>query len=161
MSHGRVVDRLYSSRSLLERFRIKLGLDCGFPICKFDDEQLGWLYRLGEHARFGCGPAIDIAPDMSIYYCFPLSNYNRKSIFEFDSTRQASDYFRKLQQQIRAELPGIFDECDGCIHQKEGVCAGGGVCQVLNRFTEEAPVRLPDIENELKKIRLSKQPSAT
>lgn len=151
----RVVKRLYSYRHLFEAFRVSLGLDCGFPICKFSDEELGWLNRFKGDVRFGCGPAVDISPDMSVYYCFPLSNYQRKSLFEFDSLRQIDEHFRQLRDQIKSEIPGIYKECDGCIHQEDGVCGGGGLCQVLSRFIGEAPVRIPEIEHELAKNRLS------
>ena len=151
---GQVIQRLYSYRNLLERFRIKPGLDCGFPICRFSDEQLGWLYRLTGQAGFGCAPAIDISPDMHVYCCFPFSQFHRRSIFDFDSLGQVRDYYAELLAKVREELPGIYDECDGCVHLQEGVCAGGGSCQILSRFVDEAPVRLPEIESELEELRL-------
>ena len=150
-----VVQRLYSYRQLFDTFRVKPRLDCGFPICRFSDAELGWLHRFPGPVRFGCGPAVDISPDMSVYYCFPLANYQRKSLFEFDSMHQLDEHFLRLRQQIKAEIPGIFDECDGCRYQEDGLCAGGGLCQVLNRLIDEAPVRSPEIEHELAKYRLS------
>lgn len=146
-----VIQRFYSFRHLFEAFRVSPGLDCGFPICKLEDEELGWLSRFRATPRFGCGPAVDISPDMSVYYCFPLSNYQRKSLFEFDSMRHLDEYFLKLREQIKQEIPGIYKECDGCWYLEDGVCAGGGLCQVLNRFIDEAPVRIPEIEDELAK----------
>ncbi len=151
---GNVIDRLYSYRPLMDRLRIKPGLDCGFPICKFTDEQLGWLHRLSGHAKFECGPAIDITPDMSVYSCFPLSSFRRKSIFDFDNLKQVVDYYAQIQDQLRAELPGIYDACDDCVQRGEGICSGGGVCQLLNKFMGEAPVRMPEIEHELHKNHL-------
>ncbi|MEE9213745.1 MAG: radical SAM protein [Thermodesulfobacteriota bacterium] len=153
---GQVIKRLYSYRHLFDTFRVSPGLDCGFPICKFNDEELGWLHRFRGSFQFTCGPAVDISPDMSVYYCFPLSNYHRKSLFEFDSMRQIDDYFLQLRDQIKTEIPGIYNECDGCRHKEDGICSGGGLCQVLNRFIDEAPVRIPEIEHELAKNRLPK-----
>ncbi len=150
-----VIERLCSYRSFFETARVVPGLDCGFPLCKFTDDELGWLFRSGSQPRFGCGPAVNISPDMSVYHCFPLSNYKRKSLFEFNSLHDLEDFFVKLQSEIKAEIPGIFKECDGCNHQSDGMCRGGGLCQVLNRFIGEAPVRLAEIENELCKYRLS------
>lgn len=152
---GKTIDRLYSYKPIMERLRIRPGLDCGFPICKFNDEQLGWLYRLSRHAKFECGPAIDITPDMSVYSCFPLSQFHRKSIFDFDDLKQVTDYYSKIGDQIRVELPGIYDACDGCIQREEGICSGGGVCQLLNKFVGEATIRMPEIENELHKNHMS------
>ena len=149
-----VVQRLYSYRDRFDLFRVKPGLDCGFPICQFTDEELGWLHRTGGDALFGCGPAFDISPDMSVYYCFPLSNYRRKSLFEFDSVEQIDAHFRETRDPIKAETPGIFIACDGCRHQEDGLCAGGGLCHAVHRFVHEAPIRLPEIEREVSKIRL-------
>lgn len=149
-----VLNRLYSYRYLFDRSRVKPGLDCGFPLCSFSNEQLGWLYRLKDHNDFGCGPALDITPDMSVYSCFPLSRFQRKSLFDFNSIKEVVEFYRKLHNSIRAEMAGIFEKCDGCVHREEGRCAGGGVCQMLNRFTNEAPVRIPEIERGLAKINL-------
>lgn len=151
---GTISERLYSFKPLLDKLRIKPGLDCGFPICKFNDDQLGWLFRLSGSAKFQCGPAIDIAPDMSVYSCFPLSAFHRKSLFEFDNLQQITEYYACILGKIREELPGIYDECDGCVHRDEGLCSGGGVCQLLNKLTGEAPIRVPEIQDELEKNRL-------
>lgn len=151
---GLVIERLHSHKPLLDRLRIKPGLDCGFPVCRFTDEQLGWLNRLSGHGKFECGPAIDITPDMSVYSCFPLSSFHRRSIFEFDDLKQVADHFMHKHSLLRQELPGIYDECDGCAHRNEGTCSGGGVCQLLHRFHGEARIRMPDVENELRKDRL-------
>jgi hypothetical protein len=148
-----VVERLYSFRDRFDALRIQPGLDCGFPVCRFTDEQLGWLTRAGGRALFGCGPAFDISPDMSVYYCFPLANYRRKSLFDFDCLQEIDAHFRATRDPIKAEIPGIFQECDGCRYQEDGLCAGGGLCQAVYRFVDEAPIRLPEIEHELANIR--------
>jgi len=150
-----VVERLYAYRRHFDSCRVSPGLDCGFPLCCFSDEELGWLQYFRGSAHFRCGPALDITPDMSVYYCFPLCDYQRKSLFEFDSLKQLDEHFIKLRDEIRAEVPGIFDRCDGCRFQADGVCGGGGLCQILNRFMSEAPIRRPEIEHELAKHRLS------
>lgn len=151
----KVIKRLYSFRHLFETFRVSPGLDCGFQICRFTDEELGWLHRFPGTVHFRCGPAVDIAPDMSVYHCFPLCNYQRKSLFEFDSMRQLEEHFARLRDQIKVEIQGIFNECDGCNYQEEHTCSGGGLCQVLNLLIQEAPVRIGEIERELAKNRLS------
>lgn len=150
----KVIERLYSFRYLFDTFRVSPGLDCGFQICQFTDEELGWLHRFPSAVHFRCGPAVDIAPDMSVYHCFPLCNYQRKSLFEFDSIRQLDEHFARLRDQIKVEIPGIFNDCDGCNYQEDHICGGGGLCHVLNRLIEEAPVRIAEIEYELAKNRL-------
>lgn len=149
-----VVQRIYSYRPQFDALRVRPGLDCGFPICQFNDEELGWLHRFPGPVKFGCGPAVDISPDMSVYHCFPLSRYQRKSLFEYDSLEQIEQHFALLRDEMKSEIPGIYDECDGCRHQQEEICTGGGLCQVLNLFVNEAPVRIAEIEHELAKNRL-------
>jgi hypothetical protein len=150
-----VAQRLYAYRPQFDTFRVSPGLDCGFPLCQFSDEELGWLLRHPVPIKFGCGPPVDIAPDMGVYYCFPLSRYRRKSLFEFDSLAEINDHFLKIRDEFRAVIPGVYDNCDGCRHLEDGLCAGGGLCRVVNRFMEKPPVRIPEIEHELAKIRMS------
>lgn len=154
---GRVVERFLAYGPLFEACRVRPRLDCGFPICKFSDEQLGRLYRLGGQYHFGCGPAFDIAPDMSVYHCFPLANYKRKSLFEFDTLAQIEAHFALLRDQIKCEISGIYSECDGCRFQEDRLCSGGGLCRVVGRFIDEAPIRFSEIENEIAKVRVSGQ----
>ncbi|HEY3359144.1 MAG TPA: radical SAM protein [Polyangia bacterium] len=145
-----VIERLCSYRPLFDRFDVKPGLDCGFPLCQFTDEELGWLTRhTGGASHFQCGAAIDIAPDMSVYACFPFSRVHRRSLYEFDSLQQIADYYQELNRDLRAELPGIYEECDGCRHRAADQCSGGGACHLMTRLLGEAPVRLPEVERAL------------
>lgn len=132
---AKVIEKIYSYRSLFDALRIKPTFDCGFPMCRITDEQLGWLTRLTGHLDFKCGPAIDITPDMTVYFCFPLSSLTRKSIFDFDSFKEIVDYYNKMQEQIRSKRPGIYSECESCIYRTERMCAGGPACQLVNRFS--------------------------
>lgn len=151
-----VVERLYSYRQLFNSHRVRPRLDCGFPLCKFSDEELGWLHRFPGHYLFGCGPALDISPDMSVYHCFPLASYKRKSLFDFDSLEQINQHFAQFRDEIKAEIAGIFEECDGCWRQEDGVCGGGGLCQIVGSFINEAPIRLIGVEDGISKYRLSR-----
>jgi hypothetical protein len=64
-----MVERLMSYFPIFEKMRVGPGLDCGFPLCAFTDTQVGWLYKLTNgNFRFGCGPAIDVGPDMIRHY---------------------------------------------------------------------------------------------
>ena len=145
---GAVIERLCSYREAFDRLRVIPSLDCGFPQCQLTDTQLGWLARLSGKVNFKCTPAIDITPELDVYCCFPLASLNRKSIFDFDSYRQVVDYYKRLQARIRLETPGIYPECEACVYRAEGTCAGGGACQLVNRFVDEAPAKLLKIEND-------------
>lgn len=145
-SIGKIIYRLFSFRPLMESLRIKPGLDCGFPLCKFTSEQLGWLYRFtGGHYDFGCGPVIDIGPDLRIWSCFPLSEFHKKSIFEFNSIREIQEFYRDLHNKIRTESGGIYLECDNCIFREDNICKGGCLAHSLNHFYDEFPLRMKEM----------------
>lgn len=135
----RVVERLYSYRHLFETHGVRLRLECGFPLCQFYDAELGWLHRTGGSFPGGCEPAIVISPDMSVYPCFPLSTYNSKSLFEFDSLEQIGRHFQRLRREIGVENHGLYGECAGCRCQEDGRCGGAGMCYLVGGGRGEAP----------------------
>lgn len=153
--YRQVVEQLCTHREGFEHLRIKPGFDCGFPLCQFKDDELGWLRRLcGEGMSFECGAPIDIGPDMGVYRCFPLSRFHRKSLYEFTSIAEIHDFYAELDGGIRVEMAGIFEECESCIHKQEQTCSGGGVCHLLNELHGKETVRLPEIERGLAQIAL-------
>lgn len=150
---GTIIDRLYSYAPQFNTLRIDPGFDCGFPLCQVSNEQIGWLYRLcGNRISFGCGMPLDISTDLSIYNCFPLSNYHRRSLFEFDNLQQIIEFYKKVKNEIHAEMPGIYAECDGCIHLLEERCEGGGMCHLVKQMATEPPIRLPGINHGLAQL---------
>lgn len=137
-----VAHSLDSMFPLLEQHNVTLGLDCGFPMCMFTDAELGRLYRIAHgEVRFLCNPAIDIGPDAKVWACFPLSDYHRKSLYEFDGLRDIGAIYQGLFNQIRVEIGGIYTECDHCAHRQSGLCAGGCAAHLLNAMRDEPPVR--------------------
>jgi MoaA/NifB/PqqE/SkfB family radical SAM enzyme len=132
-----IVDRLYGFREQFEKLRVRPNLDCGFPLCDFTNEQLGWFFRMSGGIHFGCGPAIDIKPNMDVYSCFPLSNIQKRSLFEFNSIQEVAAFYVNLHNQIRQDIPGVFDKCYTCIFRSEGRCSGGGVCHILKNVADE------------------------
>lgn len=141
-----VIARLFSYRDVFERFRVKMGLDCGFPLCLFTDDQLAWLYRVtGGRSEFGCGPVVDIGPDMKVWSCFPLSAHNTRSLYEFNTLADVHEFYRGIHRSIRTEMGGIFEECDRCIHREDEVCGGGCLAHSLSHFVDEAPIRIQEV----------------
>jgi radical SAM protein with 4Fe4S-binding SPASM domain len=132
--------------NLFERFNIIPGFDCGMPICIFTDKELGNLFKLTNGLmKFGCGPAIDIGPDMMVWSCFPLSGFHKRSLYEFNSLHEIGNYYRNLHSKIRTEIGGIFEKCDNCMYRFSELCQGGCVAHSLNHFKDEALVRLKEI----------------
>lgn len=157
---GAVVERLSSFRDLFERARVKPNFDCGFPLCRVTDEQLGWLARLSGRMSFVCNPAIDVTPDMQVYCCFPLSSMNRKSLFEFDFAAEVVAYYRAMLERVRAGIGGVYLECAACVHRSEGACAGGGACQLVKRLADEAPEAIAELADEHDKTYLPQRSGA-
>lgn len=135
--------RLVALIPKFESFGIMPLLDCGMPLCLFSEEQLGRLYKLnGGRLNFGCSPAFDIGPDMSVWSCFATSNYQKKSLYEFDSIADIYEFFSEMHRSMRVEAGGIFEECDACKHRDNGLCAGGCLAHNLTHFMNEPKVRL-------------------
>lgn len=134
---GDMVARLVSFLPLFERFNVSPGFDCGFPLCVFTDEQLGRLHRTqkgeGSGIRFVCNPALDIGADMSVWSCFPLARYKRRSLYEFNSLGEVREHYKALHVEARARKGGLFPSCDTCVHRTNGHCAGGCLAHVLNQ----------------------------
>jgi hypothetical protein len=142
----RVIARLFEYAPLMQRLKVAPGLDCGFPRCHFTDEQLLWLHTYGSgDMRFGCGPVIDIGPDMSVWQCFPLSAYHKRSLFEFDTLREAFDYYDRITSKIRMESSGVFAACDTCEHRFAKRCSAGCLAHMLNAFQSEPRIRVEEV----------------
>jgi len=122
----------------LDEKKISLGFDCGMPLCLFSDEDLGKLYKnAGHKLRFDCGIPVDIGPQLDVWSCFPLSNFNKKSIYDFDSLQEIKDFYNKHNKKIREKGYGLFAECKTCHHFKTGICAGGCLAHIINNFSKE------------------------
>jgi MoaA/NifB/PqqE/SkfB family radical SAM enzyme len=117
---------------LMEKHKVTAGFDCGMPLCLFNDEDLGRMFKInGGRLKFSCGPAIDIGTDMTVWSCFPLGNFDRKSIYEFDSIGDIGKYYSEIHKSLREKKGGLFDACMECEY-RGGLCAGG----CLSHFIE-------------------------
>jgi len=141
-----VVTRLFEFMPLFERFNLQIGFDCGFHLCKFTNEQLGILNKpLPAGVKFGCGPAVDIGPDMTVWSCFPLSSYQKKSIYDFDSFDDIVKFYEDFHSKVRIEVAGVYNECDGCRYRENHICDGGCLAHSLNNFKDEYAIRIKDV----------------
>lgn len=127
-----MAQRFMSYIPYFEEHGITAGFDCGMPMCLFSDEQLGQLFKMNKGTiKFSCGSAIDIGPDLSVWSCFPLANYEKKSIYEFNSLREVGEYFTNKLRAVRKEKHGIFEACATCKYLTEELCAGGCIAHIL------------------------------
>ena len=133
---------LMSSLKKMYDLHIYPGLDCGFPICMFTDDELGKLYKYTRKGLlFGCGPTIDIGPDLMCWSCFPLSNLNRKSLKDFQNYEDLYNYFADKQTEYRNEVRGLYPGCDTCRNYEDEICSGGCLAHILNSFHQEGNFR--------------------
>jgi len=130
---------LISHLPQLNANNISLGFDCGMPMCIFTDEEMGLLNKNthGTPLKFSCGPAVDVGPDMSVWTCFPLSNYKKTMLYDFDNIQQIRKHYQQILNAGRAEISGIFEACDECRHFKDKSCSGGCLAHSLSKFHNE------------------------
>ena len=90
-----------------DKNRIKIGFGCGFSKKMFSKEQIQVLKEYKIVSRgWGCdgnSGRFDIGVDLSVFRCFPLSNWKTKRLFDFNNIQEIEKYFDKLmeKQQIR------------------------------------------------------------
>lgn len=141
-SFGEVRDTLLTTFERFFEYGITPGFDCGYPLCMFSDSDLGKIYKYtGGQAAFQCGPAIDIGTDLSVWSCFPLSDFNKKSIYDFTSYPEMVDFYATKMREVRDTVSGIYLKCDTCDFRERGLCSGGCLAHVLNYMIQEGGFR--------------------
>lgn len=139
---GQVRDRLMFFFERFFDFGIDPGFDCGFPMCMFNDEDLGKIYKYtGGRFSFQCGPAIDIGTDLSVWSCFPLSDFHKKSLYDFTSFQELISFYSEKMNAVREEVAGLYLKCDDCAFRKRNICSGGCLAHVLNYYLQEGGFR--------------------
>lgn len=138
----KMAEELMAMIPVFEAFDIHVGFDCGMPMCIFTDEELGKLFKHTFcHVSFRCGSAIDIGPDMDVWSCFPLSGYNKRSLFDFKDYAELRHYFEEFHKAVRTEVGGLYEKCDYCDYRQKDLCSGGCLSHCLNKFVNEAKIR--------------------
>lgn len=111
---------------------MRVGLDCGFPLCSFTDENLGRLRRVNADLKFVCDTATDIAPAGHAWSCFPLAKQNRMRIDRHTGLREMEKTFVDRNNAARDRLrTGVFEECDACVYRSQRLCHGGCIAHVI------------------------------
>jgi hypothetical protein len=128
-----VVKRLRHFLPYGQAAKVNFNIDCGLPMCAFSDEDLGAFTKANSNFIWKCGPVVDIGPDMTIWPCFPLSDMNTKTLFDFNNMGEIMSYFTTLVAGQRGQNRGIYVECDTCRHLETNTCSGGCQSYVLQR----------------------------
>jgi radical SAM protein with 4Fe4S-binding SPASM domain len=143
---AKTMQRLLSFLPVFERLNITPGFDCGFPLCMFTDDELGRLFKACRgNIKFGCGPAIDIGPDLNVWACFPLANVQKKSLYDFTDFNSIREFYAKVHGRIRIEAGGIFEQCDSCRFREQHLCEGGCLAHIIRELPAERLERIAEV----------------
>jgi radical SAM protein with 4Fe4S-binding SPASM domain len=135
---GRTVARLAQ-----ECFKedILIGLDCGFTLCMFSEEEIGLLTKQSEGFKTLCSPIIDFGPNMDIWHCFPLSEVLNTQMEFFNTRKELVEYYQQITHNYRGV--GSMPECQTCRHLRLGQCTGGCLAHTINSFKHKPPRSAP------------------
>jgi MoaA/NifB/PqqE/SkfB family radical SAM enzyme len=89
------------------RNKVRVGFGCGFSKRMFGKGQLAILkkYQVA-NLNWGCqgnSGRFDITPDLSVFRCFPLSNWQRKKLTDFEDSQSVENYFNSIMAKYQSE----------------------------------------------------------
>jgi len=88
-----------------DKNKVRIGLGCGFPKEMFSKKQLEILRKYGVISKgWGCdgnSGRFDIETDLSVFRCFPLSNWKTKKLSDFNKVQEIEKYFDKLMKECQ------------------------------------------------------------
>ena len=94
-----------------DKDKIRIGLGCGFSKKMFSKEQLQVLRAYKVVSRgWGCdgnSGRFDIGTDLSAFRCFPLSNWQKKKLTDFNNPEETEDYFSQLMEKYQSDNSDI------------------------------------------------------
>lgn len=127
--------RLVHQLRELEKKDILGALDCGFPLCIFDEADLGSLVLTTRSGFLSvCGSVIDVDADLKAWPCFPLSEIFNVSLKNFNHVRELSDYFD--QKTAPLKQVGSMKECLLCKYRLRKQCTGGCLARTIQTWEE-------------------------
>ncbi len=126
--------RLVEQLRRLEERGILGSLDCGFPLCMFDETELGKLQLCSTGFNSICDPIIDVGADLTAWPCFPLSNMFNVKLTDFESKEPLLAYYREKFNPFRSF--GSREECLGCKYLDRSQCSGGCLARGIVEFAK-------------------------
>lgn len=118
---------------------IAVGLDCGFRLCMFTQDELGELFVNNANLCFKCAPILDIGAGLRVWSCFPLSGILNVSLRDFNSLQEIENFYDAKIGPFRGL--GTPKECLDCKYRRRAQCGGGCVAHAL-RSLDVPPVWL-------------------
>jgi radical SAM protein with 4Fe4S-binding SPASM domain len=121
--------RLLDQLSKLEQRNVLGSFDCGFPLCMFPEESLGSLTLNTRGFHSVCSFPIDVGPDLTVWPCFPLSNFENLHLLDFPNAAELRAHYTKRLAGMKRM--GALDECLTCKYLGREQCNGGCVARAL------------------------------
>ncbi|MHC9538056.1 MAG: radical SAM protein [Vulcanimicrobiota bacterium] len=97
-------------------------LDCFLPLCTFSDSDYGRLIKIFPGmARGGlCRPAIDVGPDLSVWRCFSVSQYENVVLSDFADLNALTGYFMSTFDHYKWHV--YPEKCRECSYRAARIC---------------------------------------
>lgn len=129
-----IAGRLVEQAEFLDSSDISVGFDCGFVLCMFTREQMGRLAFCRTQLDFYCGPVVDIGTNLDVWACFPLTEWKKVRMEDFENASGLVSHFEK--EELLYHKSGIYANCLGCKYMERGQCAGGCISHVIAGFSQ-------------------------
>lgn len=137
----KVGKRLVDQFNQLEAHNILGSFDCGFPLCMFDESDLGRLVvSFKEGFASHCGAVIDVDCDLNVWHCFPLSTIGNVHLSDFQDLDALNDHYDRMFAPLRSI--GSMNECLTCKFLKRGQCKGGCLGRTITAIESSGDTRL-------------------
>ena len=132
-SFPRIGRRLAQQARQLDKQDIMLSPDCGFPLCMFDESDLGAISLSSGGTLSRCFPVIDVGPDsLMVWPCYPLGGLMNVKLSDFSEQRELNEHYTaKLGPLCRL---GMREECLACRHLRRDKCCGGCTAYAVRRL---------------------------
>lgn len=115
-----------------EAKNVKFYWDCGFVLCSFTEDALGYFIEKGSEVLFCCQSVMCVDAELNIHICEKLKGRaGGASIPSGTSFLGAMGEFNKALMPYQSF--GIFRQCSGCRFLVK-VCAGGCKAAVIQGF---------------------------
>jgi radical SAM protein with 4Fe4S-binding SPASM domain len=132
-----VMERLLDLSKECDDNNVVMGMDCGFPMCLLNEEELGRMFKAGVNINFTCGPPVDVGPDLKLWFCFPLSSTSNHHLSEFKNLPELIDCLRGEFDEYISRC-GIYEECASCKYLARNQCGGGCIAHYYKSEKEQA-----------------------
>ncbi len=105
------VDRQLSADNIIGEIKraneakIRIGFGCGFSKKMFNKRQLKILKEYNvTNLKWGCdgnSGCFDIGTDLSVFRCFPLSDWKKKRLTDFNNSQEIENCFNKAMEKYQ------------------------------------------------------------